>query len=141
MTKKRWIAVACMLACFLCAGLFARALLTTPNPVVTPGVTKLNCDRIQKGMTKAEVEAILGGAPGDHSAERHFDMSRANIINHKKDALELWAADKGLAAIWFDQSGIVTGAEFCKWQSCVIEEEDNSSFTIFIDWVRRLVRL
>ncbi len=30
-----------------------------------PGVTKANFDRIQKGMTPAEVSQLLGGPPGD----------------------------------------------------------------------------
>ena len=62
MTKKRWIVLAGILAACVCATLAVLALLPP-----RPGVTLANIERIEKGMTLAEVEKILGG-PGEISA-------------------------------------------------------------------------
>lgn len=59
MMKKRYLAVAGMLACIVCLGAFVPALLS-PRPD-----TKANLNRLHKGMTPEEVEAILGEADID----------------------------------------------------------------------------
>src|SRR5260370_1056805 len=59
MTKKRWIVLAGMLAACVCLTLAVLAMLPPP-----PGVTLPNIERIKDGMTRAEVETILGG-PGE----------------------------------------------------------------------------
>jgi hypothetical protein len=58
MTKKRCIVLAGMLAACVCLTLAVLALLPE-----RPGVTLANIECIEKGMTLAEVEKILGG-PG-----------------------------------------------------------------------------
>jgi len=58
MTKKRWILLAGILAACVCLTLAVLAMLPP-----RPGVTLANIERIEKGMTLAEVEKILGG-PG-----------------------------------------------------------------------------
>jgi len=59
MTKKRWIVLAGILAACVCLTLAVLALLPP-----RPGVTPANIERIEDGMTRAEVETILGG-PGE----------------------------------------------------------------------------
>jgi hypothetical protein len=58
MTKKRWIVDAGLLAASVCLTLGVLAVLSP-----RPGVTLANIECIEKGMTLAEVEKILGG-PG-----------------------------------------------------------------------------
>src|SRR5437868_1296173 len=55
MTRKRYLAVAGMLAILVGAG-FGVGMMLPP----APGVTKANFDRIEIGMTGGDVEAILG---------------------------------------------------------------------------------
>ncbi len=59
MTRKRLLlALRITLAVLVTAG--AVWWLLSPRP----GVTEANCDRIEPGMRREEVEAILGGPPG-----------------------------------------------------------------------------
>ena len=57
MTKKRWIVLAGMLAACVCLTLAVLALLPP-----RPGVTPADIARIENGMTRTEVERILGGS-------------------------------------------------------------------------------
>lgn len=60
--KRRYLISAAVLAA--CAGIALGALAMLPP---RPGVTKANFDLIQKGMTGAEVEAILGVSPSERT--------------------------------------------------------------------------
>jgi hypothetical protein len=55
--KNRWLLLGLLLACIV--GVVLIVLVLLPRP----GVTKENFDRIQNGMTRAEVEAIFGREP------------------------------------------------------------------------------
>jgi hypothetical protein len=63
--RKRYFIVAALFASLASVG-FVAALLMSNGPGVTPGVTKANFDRIEKGMTLLEVEQILG-KPGRYT--------------------------------------------------------------------------
>jgi hypothetical protein len=65
MTKKRWIVVAGILAACVCLTLGVLAMLPP-----RPGVTPANIERIEDGMTLAEVEKILGGPGPDFISGR-----------------------------------------------------------------------
>jgi hypothetical protein len=56
MTKKSWFVLAGIMAACVCLTLAVLALLPP-----RPGVTRANIDRIEDGMTLAEVEKILAG--------------------------------------------------------------------------------
>jgi hypothetical protein len=56
MHKTRWLLLGLLLACLVGVALVVLALLPS-----RPGITKENFDRIEEGMTRAEVEAIFGG--------------------------------------------------------------------------------
>jgi hypothetical protein len=74
---------------------FATVLLRAQHP--RPGITRENFDRIQKGMTRAEVEEILGGPPGTYT-------DRYKIIVLDIDDTSLgrcwWVGDEGFLSIW-----------------------------------------
>jgi hypothetical protein len=57
MTKKRYLGVTALLAGLVCVGFLGYFVIPLASG---PSVTKVNFDRIQLGMTKAEVQAILG---------------------------------------------------------------------------------
>jgi outer membrane protein assembly factor BamE (lipoprotein component of BamABCDE complex) len=78
MTKKRWITLAGILAACVCLTLAVLAMLP-PHP----GVTLANIERIEDGMTLAEVEKILGGP-----AEYSFNQRRKILgwTNHNSQA-------------------------------------------------------
>ena len=56
--RKRWL-----LATATMAGLVGVVLLVVAMLPPRPGVTKANFDRVEVGMTKTDVEAILGEPP------------------------------------------------------------------------------
>jgi hypothetical protein len=66
MRKNRWLLLGLLLASIVGVVLLVLALLPP-----SPGVTKVNFDRIEVGMTRAEVEVILGGS---WSLVLHFDQ-------------------------------------------------------------------
>ena len=73
----------------------------------SPGVTKANFDRIEKGMTKAEVEEIFGG--------------KGELFHEDDKALMYWDADDGSLALirfvdncvpdktWYDSDETILG--------------------------------
>jgi hypothetical protein len=107
-TRKLWWVVAglAMLA-LLAAGAFA----LWPRP---DRVTRENVHRISEGMTRAEVEAILG-PPGDYSTgplrehgcpqSSYHDL--AMLMAEVGEGGALWLSDTGQAVIWFDSRGRV----------------------------------
>lgn len=66
MKMNRWLLFGLLLACTI-----GVALVVLPMLPSGPGVTKENFDCIEDGMTRAEVEAILGG-PANANANNRF---------------------------------------------------------------------
>ena len=97
MTKKRWILLAGILAACVCLTLAVLALLPP-----RPGVTLANIERIEKGMTLAEVEKILGG-PG-----KVFDsdpLSHLSIIDSSRTVVVWGRLYEGpCVAVSFDRN-------------------------------------
>ena len=94
MTKKRWIVLAGMLAACVCLTLAVLALLPPP-----PGVTWPNIERINDGMTRAEVETILGG-PGESLMQNSImiwfnPQTKTNVIVYFDDANRVIGKDWG----------------------------------------------
>ena len=92
MTKKRYLAVSGVLVGIVCLGALVLALL--PH---SPGVTKAKFDRIQEGMTPAEVETILGISfnGGEDIAQLFQDRRQAGISSF------FWRVDEGAMEIDF----------------------------------------
>jgi hypothetical protein len=82
-------------------------------------VTRANYDRIQIGMSRAEVEAILG-SPGDYTTvdrERTGDREGRRSIGELSDLLdslrghrEHWDGDLVTIGVRFDEAGNLTNA-------------------------------
>ena len=87
MTKRKLLVGAGLLTVFVCAGLVS--VVTRPPE---PNGTKAGFDRIKRGMTRAEVEAIFG-KPNMESAH---------------DNASAWGdGDEEIAAVWYDEQGRV----------------------------------
>lgn len=91
MTKRRlvWVIVA---VCLALAVVLAGALVVRPHPVVN----RANFERVNEGMTRAEVEAILGRLPGDDAP-----APDAAVCSWMGDGTEILVA--------FDKNGRVEG--------------------------------
>jgi outer membrane protein assembly factor BamE (lipoprotein component of BamABCDE complex) len=67
-------------------------------------------ERIKEGMSGAEVEAILGGPPGDYHTENIFYHSFGVTSKGQRDTpigYEWWCGNKGAIVIRFDEQGKV----------------------------------
>ncbi len=73
----------------------------------TPRVTQENFGRIKPGMTRTEVEAILG-SPGDYRTEPTFDPVPASPARSVwRAARGEWAPPGTTAAVWRGNGGVV----------------------------------
>jgi hypothetical protein len=88
-----------------------------------PGVTKANYDRIETGMTKAEVEEIFGG--------KEIDLLAAPMKNRSWDVFgrSVWTADDGSEA-WISFG-----------DDCVYQKRWYESAETFLDKLRRWLHL
>jgi SmpA / OmlA family len=70
------------------------------------------CDLIQPGMTRAQVEAVLGKPPGDYSTgplNTGFDCL-PDLPEVK--TMENWESDTGTVRVGFDGAGVVAWKTF-----------------------------
>ena len=104
MTKKRLFLIGGFLAACVCLPLGIIAVMP-PGP----GVTKANFDRIQEGMTKPEVQAILG--EGSMPSFFHGDMHGGFMTSQTYTG-----ADGSEASIWF------AGKEGHEEEGCVFDK-------------------
>jgi hypothetical protein len=63
-----------------------------------------HCDRIQKGMTRVEVEAILGGPPGDYRTQMVVYHDWSGWLLEEPDPRNSWIADSGYINVRFDSA-------------------------------------
>jgi hypothetical protein len=94
-------------------------------------------DRIEVGMGQAEVEAILGGPPGDFRSGRAYNDGESAVDKKgetlEKDRLELWSGNQGRVAVFFTEQGAVRGVVWWK----PLHEQPSLAEQIR-DWLRRL---
>jgi hypothetical protein len=69
-------------------------VFVVPSLRYRSNITQEYCDRIEVGMTKAEVRNLLGGPPGNYT-DRHFGNLR---IRQKLIWEDEWIGDEGI--IW-----------------------------------------
>jgi hypothetical protein len=110
MTKKRWIVLAGLLAACVCLTLAVLALLPP-----RPGVTPANIERIENGMTRTEVETILGGPGRGLSRWRPFLKINKRVTvcasDHPHDETVVWhdPPNRTYVIVYFDGDIRVTG--------------------------------
>jgi hypothetical protein len=76
---------------------FAGALLALVLPRHCP-VTRAAYERIEPGMTQADVEQILGGPPGDYRTR----PVHANLTSGGGISWTIWVGDEGEAWVCFE---------------------------------------
>ena len=119
MTRQRllWAGMGC-LALAACLNLWPAS---KPHPV-----NETNFRRIQLGMTRAEVEGVLGCPPGYYTTEESWDVwvttpiavvGYHENVGHYCDpaARTAWYSDHGFAHLWFHDDDRVKYGYFCRF--------------------------
>jgi hypothetical protein len=111
MTKRRWVVLVGLLAVGVCLTLAGLALLPP-----RPGVTQANFDRIEDGMTREEVERILGG-PGRLVAKNGEIMGGPGAAFVMNGNLFLWDNPRNdtIVSVSFDDANRVIGKDWKDW--------------------------
>jgi hypothetical protein len=103
--RLRWLV--CLAVVLVLVGVLVHLLFPSASPV-----TRVAFDRIQTGMTQAEVEAILGGPPGDYRT-RPMDPI---YENHRSTDPEIeplqWWGDEGEVLLTVESRGVVLSKDF-----------------------------
>ena len=98
------VGVAAML---VCAAL--PFLLTKPIRI-----TEANCERIRPGMTRTEVEVILGAPPGDYETGRRgivLDLYGNGVLMNE-GRMQEWGGNEGFIQVGFDDNNAVLWTRF-----------------------------
>jgi hypothetical protein len=70
-------------------------------------------DRIKLGMSRAEVEAVLGGPPGDFTTEDvSYKVPDSDLAIFTVGPYEFWAGNDGDIWVAFDEQGDVRRRDF-----------------------------
>jgi hypothetical protein len=102
---------------------FARSLLIDPGHYA----------RIQDGMRRAEVEAVLGGPQGYYSTDPVFCCVHGQPPPLRGgDRWETWIGDDGEINVVFDEQGEV------RWRDFAPPTHPSSLDGRVLDWLRRL---
>jgi hypothetical protein len=113
---RRWLLAAVALSLLVLALVAVRAVFVLPT---NPRITKEHYDRIQGGMPRHEVEAILG-PPGDYrtgpvgldhagSDARFFLSHDGALVWHREVR---WQGDEAQISVWLDPTGMVVNSAF-----------------------------
>jgi hypothetical protein len=99
--RYRWLAAAAMVFGLVAIG-------TAFLPKDHGAVTQVNCDRIRKGMTAEEVEAIFGGPP---SRVAPADFSLTPTPGGRARMIRTWGTnpDAGTWSVVFGMNGLTEG--------------------------------
>jgi hypothetical protein len=68
-------------------------------------ITEANCDKIRKGMTRQELEAILGGPPDDYTSWPHAVLrlhGQEGRLRSLGVSWRAWVGEKGIILVSFD---------------------------------------
>jgi hypothetical protein len=73
-----------------------------------PDINRANFERIKKGMTLREVEAIIGAPAGDYTTEPTSIVDDGWYVSGDKE----WVDDEGAISVWFDPQGRIRDMSF-----------------------------
>jgi hypothetical protein len=100
--RRRW---------FIVGGVVLLAVVTVVGQVIPrprrPQVSREDFSRIEKGMSREEVEAIIGGPPGDYTTRYYFPPP----LGSHYIRWQTWVGDGGMILVRFDEMGRVYGTE------------------------------
>jgi hypothetical protein len=90
-------------------------LVTLLLPPRASRVTRANYERIEEGMSRAEVEEILGGPPGDYrtrpTRRRPVSLKQISLLAEEPVEYRQWEGGEGIVEVGFDP----TDAACSKW--------------------------
>jgi hypothetical protein len=116
MRRRTLLVVLAGLAMVVAAG----AVVFWPRPEL---ITPENFERIRVGMSQVEVEAILGGPPGDYTTgeiDRDHEQHGGQLSNLHDGWIargEVWEGNRIEIAVKFDESGNVFNADYWVWKT------------------------
>jgi hypothetical protein len=93
-------------------GIAGWASLVSPVPLL-PQINMHSGETIRPGMTRAQVEVVLGG-PGDYRTRPTYDVWLPSLPNDRilrRSWSAEWYSDEAHVLVLFDQSGCVKTAE------------------------------
>jgi hypothetical protein len=94
------LALICIPVVLAVAAIITAVVLFVTGPR-RPMASKADCDRIEIGMTCAEVEHILGGPPGDY----HTQPSIPPPLGIRYAHWYRWQGDCGMVFVRFEEDG------------------------------------
>jgi hypothetical protein len=95
------LGLAALLVALLLTGL-AGVLSLLVSSRDKPGVTLANFEKLKAGMTRAEVEELLGGPPGEYGDPR---WRTASEIDPSDESPDVWSRDGWVIVIYFGDDG------------------------------------
>jgi hypothetical protein len=124
------------LLALLTVGAFVLRLPTRPD------ISQATVDLIQCGMTKGEVEAILGAPPGDYSTGPVWVVGCIATFGWECSMCtdETWTSDDGTITVRFRQDGRVATRPLST-EPMVIFQEGVSARLSFLDRIRQWIGL
>jgi hypothetical protein len=112
MTKKRLLLILDGVVLAVAVIAVVVLLLWPENPRLARGrlISWEHYEQIKKGMSQDEVEAILGGPPGDFSTNLRFFIRLDGF--DAKPSWERWTGDEACIEVHFGEDGKVEGKSF-----------------------------
>ena len=94
-TRHRWLLLA-VVAC----GLLATGAYCLTRPRLS--INEETCAKIRPGMTRAEVEGLIGGPPGDYTTSPRLRGGCAMAY----EICDCWVSDEGEIVVEFDDGRV-----------------------------------
>lgn len=114
MGRKTWAGFGVLLFSLMSLALIVRSATIPRHPI-----TREAFEQIRLGMTEQEVEAVLGGPPGDYSSGTMTFVIEGKYRRGEGTEPKDWASDEGHIRVWFGD-GKVAGRQF--FDAIVIED-------------------
>jgi hypothetical protein len=124
MTRRRVL----LLGSVAVVAALAVAVWVWPRP---SAITVENAERIQNGMTRAEVEAILGGPARWEASSDAVTTARHGHARPSEPPDHQWVSDYAVVWVFFDDDGLVLGT-----MSRAVFPTDESLLDRFRRWLR-----
>ena len=135
MTRKRLLL--CLAACGL---LFANGFLLL-SLKTGPRINQASFDRIQEGMTEAEVVEILGGPAGDYGPGMELRSAKLVQVGYwPARIVKRWSFGDSAVTVWFNTDGSAVGKEWegdivrLPQQQGILEKMRNCCRSAFSRW-------
>lgn len=111
MAKRKLLVVGLALSVLVAVALVIVGVWPKGNPQPRARLQVENYDQIQIGMSQSEVEALLGGPPGNYGqhADGGWMMTLEGYISPTGSVERIWCDDSTRHEIYFDKKDCVVG--------------------------------